>query len=184
MNDNNQDDVQMNPLPQEADQPAAEQLKSDAPPAIPVAQARAGAVPDDASSDQAPGAAGPGAKIRFEDVVSGQFDADEESPDLALPKRVLAPQAETPKLHKVLAQAGIGSMENRSGSGSTRRRRGSSPITSPLVRSSRTTTRRTGRRFSVVCPNCNKANGNPWVDWTSIPRVCCCSPVPENWPTT
>ena len=109
MNDNNQDDVQMNPLPQEADQPAAEQLKSDAPPAIPVAQAQAGAVPDDASSDQAPGAAGPGAKIRFEDVVSGQFDADEESPDLAPPKRVLAPQAETPKLHKVLAQAGMGS---------------------------------------------------------------------------
>ncbi|HQZ08350.1 MAG TPA: pseudouridine synthase [Burkholderiaceae bacterium] len=109
MNDNNQDDVQMNPLPQEADQPAAEQLKSDAPPAIPVAQAQVGAVPDDASSDQAPGAAGPGAKIRFEDVVSGQFDADEESPDLAPPKRVLAPQAETPKLHKVLAQAGMGS---------------------------------------------------------------------------
>ncbi|MBP6404416.1 MAG: rRNA pseudouridine synthase [Proteobacteria bacterium] len=50
---------------------------------------------------------GPG--IRFADVVSGQFDADEESPDVALAKRVLAPQAETPKLHKVLAQAGLGS---------------------------------------------------------------------------
>ncbi len=50
-----------------------------------------------------------GSRIRFEDVVSGQFDADEESPDVALPKRVLAPQAETPKLHKVLAQAGMGS---------------------------------------------------------------------------
>ncbi len=47
---------------------------------------------------------------RFDDVVSGQFDADEEAPDVALPaKRVLAPQAETPKLHKVLAQAGMGS---------------------------------------------------------------------------
>jgi 23S rRNA pseudouridine2605 synthase len=47
---------------------------------------------------------------RFDDVVSGQFDADEELPDVALPtKRVLAPQAETPKLHKVLAQAGMGS---------------------------------------------------------------------------
>ncbi|MEP6970922.1 MAG: pseudouridine synthase, partial [Betaproteobacteria bacterium] len=44
-----------------------------------------------------------------EDVVSGQFDADEESPDVVLAKRVLAPQAETPKLHKVLAQAGMGS---------------------------------------------------------------------------
>lgn len=51
----------------------------------------------------------PAPPIRFEDVVSGQFDADEESPEVALPKRVLAPQAETPKLHKVLAQSGLGS---------------------------------------------------------------------------
>ena len=47
--------------------------------------------------------------IRFADVVSGQFDADEALPDLDPPKRVLAPQADTPKLHKVLAQAGLGS---------------------------------------------------------------------------
>jgi len=46
---------------------------------------------------------------RFDDVVSGQFDADEEGADLAPTKRVLAPMAETPKLHKVLAQAGMGS---------------------------------------------------------------------------
>lgn len=46
---------------------------------------------------------------RFGDVISGQFDADEDQADLALPKRVLAPQAETPKLHKVLAQSGMGS---------------------------------------------------------------------------
>jgi 23S rRNA pseudouridine2605 synthase len=46
---------------------------------------------------------------RFDDILSGQFDADEEIPELALPKRVLAPMAETPKLHKVLAQAGMGS---------------------------------------------------------------------------
>ncbi len=46
---------------------------------------------------------------RFEDVVSGRFDADEES-ELALPgKRVLAPVPESPKLHKVLAQSGMGS---------------------------------------------------------------------------
>jgi 23S rRNA pseudouridine2605 synthase len=49
--------------------------------------------------------------LRFDDVVSGAFDAeqaDEASP--ALPtKRVLAPQADSPKLHKVLAQAGMGS---------------------------------------------------------------------------
>jgi 23S rRNA pseudouridine2605 synthase len=46
---------------------------------------------------------------RFDDVVSGQFDADEAAEDVSLPKRVLAPQAETPKLHKVLAQSGMGS---------------------------------------------------------------------------
>lgn len=52
--------------------------------------------------------AGP-ASSRFVDVVSGQFDADEDSAELTAPKRVLAPQADTPKLHKVLAQAGLGS---------------------------------------------------------------------------
>ena len=46
---------------------------------------------------------------RFVDIISGQFDADEEVPDLTPVKRVLAPMAETPKLHKVLAQAGMGS---------------------------------------------------------------------------
>ena len=46
---------------------------------------------------------------RFDDVISGQFDADEELVELLPPKRVLAPMAETPKLHKVLAQAGMGS---------------------------------------------------------------------------
>ena len=46
---------------------------------------------------------------RFEDVVTGQLDADELDPALELPKRVLAPQPESPKLHKVLAQAGLGS---------------------------------------------------------------------------
>lgn len=46
---------------------------------------------------------------RFDDVISGQFDADELSPEVAAPKRVLEPQPESPKLHKVLAQAGMGS---------------------------------------------------------------------------
>ena len=49
------------------------------------------------------------ATIRFEDVVTGQFDADEVDVALDVPKRVLQPQPETPKLHKVLAQAGLGS---------------------------------------------------------------------------
>jgi 23S rRNA pseudouridine2605 synthase len=51
----------------------------------------------------------PAIPIRFADVVSGQFDAEVDSPDVALNKRVLSPQPDTPKLHKVLAQAGLGS---------------------------------------------------------------------------
>jgi 23S rRNA pseudouridine2605 synthase len=56
----------------------------------------------------ASGAAAPPG-TRFEDVITGQFDADEEDAALPLPKRVLTPLPETPKLHKVLAQAGLGS---------------------------------------------------------------------------
>jgi 23S rRNA pseudouridine2605 synthase len=49
--------------------------------------------------------------IELSDVVSGQFDEEEEAPEAAadLGKRVLAPEADSPKLHKVLAQAGLGS---------------------------------------------------------------------------
>ncbi len=48
--------------------------------------------------------------LRFDDVVSGAFDAEQELELPPLPvKRVLSPQAESPKLHKVLAQAGMGS---------------------------------------------------------------------------
>lgn len=51
--------------------------------------------------------------VCFEDVVTGQFDAEEAdvtlAPALSLAKRVLQPQPESPKLHKVLAQAGLGS---------------------------------------------------------------------------
>jgi 23S rRNA pseudouridine2605 synthase len=48
--------------------------------------------------------------IGIEDVVSGQFDqAAEGVVSPLMTKRVLPPQAESPKLHKVLAQAGLGS---------------------------------------------------------------------------
>ena len=46
---------------------------------------------------------------RFDAVVTGQFDADEADPAVEPPKRILSPQPESPKLHKVLAQAGLGS---------------------------------------------------------------------------
>lgn len=45
---------------------------------------------------------------QFADVISGQLDADDALTE-ELAKRVLLPQVETPKLHKVLAQAGLGS---------------------------------------------------------------------------
>jgi 23S rRNA pseudouridine2605 synthase len=50
-----------------------------------------------------------GMPTRFDEVVTGQFDADEVDPALESPKRVLSPQPESPKLHKILAQAGLGS---------------------------------------------------------------------------
>ncbi len=76
------------------------------------------ALPDDAPQAQADAAVtipeeGAGGKmaaapLRFEDVISGEFDAQQDAPT-AVPKRVLSPQVESPKLHKVLAQAGLGS---------------------------------------------------------------------------
>lgn len=47
----------------------------------------------------------------FDDVISGALDAaqEEAQEDAAPAKRVLKPELESPKLHKVLAQAGLGS---------------------------------------------------------------------------
>jgi 23S rRNA pseudouridine2605 synthase len=53
----------------------------------------------------------PALHARFVDVINGQFDADEEDIGVLPAKRVLAPQPESPKLHKVLAQAGLGSRQ-------------------------------------------------------------------------
>lgn len=66
-------------------------------------------VPSAAPQQEVSTLAAPQGLNRFDDVISGQFDADEEAEEVVLPKRVLAPQAETPKLHKVLAQSGMGS---------------------------------------------------------------------------
>ena len=46
---------------------------------------------------------------RFGDVISGRFDEDAELSEEAAPKRILLPVAESPKLHKILAQSGMGS---------------------------------------------------------------------------
>lgn len=87
--------------------------------AAPVAQQREQMSPGESRGRQ-PRKEGPGRDKRgscapvvegyqFEDVVSGRFDEDDATAELAPAKRVLLPQVETPKLHKVLAQAGLGS---------------------------------------------------------------------------
>ncbi|MDO9218269.1 MAG: pseudouridine synthase, partial [Lacisediminimonas sp.] len=105
------------------DQPASEALampaqnidKDTAPASVQPSQATPGLAASAAPVDAAAPASARGrpvaasTAIRFEDVVTGQFDADEEDVALDLPKRVLSAQPETPKLHKVLAQAGMGS---------------------------------------------------------------------------
>jgi 23S rRNA pseudouridine2605 synthase len=87
--------------------PALDQQASAAPNLI-AGQATPGVDAGTAPPRHTPPPAGTPA-IRFEDVVTGQFDADEEDVAVELAKRVLLPQPETPKLHKVLAQAGLGS---------------------------------------------------------------------------
>ncbi len=69
---------------------------------------------DTPSPEEAPsrtGVTGHYKAVDLADVVSGQFDAEDDAsaPALDPGKRVLAPQADSPKLHKVLAQAGLGS---------------------------------------------------------------------------
>jgi 23S rRNA pseudouridine2605 synthase len=100
------------PIPPSASDEAKPVSASDASsPAAPDAAPTAAVPTVDGASGvpehRAPAPSGP--VIRFEDVVTGQYDADEEDVALEPFKRVLAPQPETPKLHKVLAQAGLGS---------------------------------------------------------------------------
>ncbi len=47
--------------------------------------------------------------IQFEDITSGRFDVEDADVSVVPTRRVLQPQPEQPKLHKVLAQAGMGS---------------------------------------------------------------------------
>ena len=47
--------------------------------------------------------------IDFEDITSGRFDVEDADKSILPARRVLQPQPEQPKLHKVLAQAGMGS---------------------------------------------------------------------------
>ena len=57
------------------------------------------------ASDGAP----PQSDSLFDAVVSGAFDLEDADATVAEPRRILQAQAETPKLHKILAQSGMGS---------------------------------------------------------------------------
>ena len=98
------------PAPNPADEPlaprpgAVDQTQNPAPALADHAQTAIDIEANDRSAD----AAADEAPVAFEDLVSGRFDAEAERP-AAPPKRVLLPQPEQPKLHKVLAQAGLGS---------------------------------------------------------------------------
>ena len=98
------------PAPNPADEPLAPR-----PGAVDQTQNPAQALADHAqaaidieANDRSADAAADEAPVAFDDLVSGRFDAEAERP-AAPPKRVLLPQPEQPKLHKVLAQAGLGS---------------------------------------------------------------------------
>ena len=67
--------------------------------------------PSSASDDTLapPGDAAPQAASLFDAVVSGAFDLEDANTTGPEPRRILQPQAETPKLHKILAQSGMGS---------------------------------------------------------------------------
>ncbi|HQD15649.1 MAG TPA: pseudouridine synthase, partial [Ottowia sp.] len=62
----------------------------------------------DSQAPPAPEAIADDTPVAIDDVLSGRFD-DEAAAPAAPPKRVLLPEPEQPKLHKVLAQAGLGS---------------------------------------------------------------------------
>ncbi len=117
--------------------------------------------------------------IRFEDVVSGQFDAEESTESAAPLKRVLLPQPESPKLHKVLAQAGMGSrlemeqliMEGRITVNNEPAHIGQRVQFGDHVkvngkpkraRWSPMTIRKIVRLCFANCPSCSKANGSRW----------------------
>jgi 23S rRNA pseudouridine2605 synthase len=64
----------------------------------------------DMALEAAPVSQTPKPSFAIDDIISGRFDEEQASDELAPPiKRVLAPEAESPKLHKILAQAGLGS---------------------------------------------------------------------------
>ena len=95
----------------EAAPAAAEPLPTPRKPRPPKAR-RPADQPAPQQSDDAPQAAAPEAKqplvgVQIQDVISGTYDQVAETAEIV--RRVLAPAEDAPKLHKVLAQSGVGS---------------------------------------------------------------------------
>ena len=80
---------------------------ADVPQALAQMPAEASSASDDALAP--PGGGAPLAASLFDAVVSGAFDLEDAAALVTEPRRILQPQAETPKLHKILAQSGMGS---------------------------------------------------------------------------
>jgi 23S rRNA pseudouridine2605 synthase len=106
----------MTPEPDSAPPPVQPDTGAPAVPqlAIPQAAIPQAAIPQPASTQPIilqP--AGPDAEngdaVQFAEVVSGAFDSEQAVEEPAASKRVLLPQSDSPKLHKVLAQSGMGS---------------------------------------------------------------------------
>lgn len=99
-----------------ADGSAETQQDAESAMAVPAVEAGPKETPPAAASQKSARPSGPrpaGARTtpgyQFADVVSGRLDEDETAAEAVPERRVLLPQVETPKLHKVLAQAGLGS---------------------------------------------------------------------------
>ena len=111
-----QSDEPSQPLPAdapllEAAPAAAEPLPTPRKPRPPKAR-RAEDQPAPQQSGDAPQAAAPEVKqplvgVQIQDVISGTYDQVAETAEIV--RRVLAPAEDAPKLHKVLAQSGVGS---------------------------------------------------------------------------
>ncbi len=97
------------PAPLAEDLPAAAADPEGAVPTLVPDASELAAAPDAPTLATAGTDTDPDAPVAIDDVLSGRFDADADAAPGGPPKRVLLPQPEQPKLHKVLAQAGLGS---------------------------------------------------------------------------
>jgi 23S rRNA pseudouridine2605 synthase len=93
--------------PARAPRTRAKKFESKAPPALD--KSASAAIENVAKEGADEGADEALEHVAMDDVLSGRFDDEAVAESAAPPKRVLLPEPEQPKLHKVLAQTGLGS---------------------------------------------------------------------------